>query len=214
MSKDLALQLHVVQRQLNVPKTRYNQFARYHYRNAEDILEAVKKILPAGHTICLTDEIVQFGDRIYVKASAIFSDGTSEIRTQAFAREPLEKKGSDGSQITGGCSTYARRYAMAGLFAIDDGEDTDNHDNTEEPKKSASKPQSKLPDSLTWLTEKVTNYYERNDMLGAVDCWKSLSANEREAVKPKLSKECSAWYRQVLKNAPKAKPTAVDYASV
>lgn len=120
-------------------------------------------------------------------------------------------------QCIGTSITYGRRYALTSIFGITQvAEDKDGH--VEEPKHkqyiSTPAATNPIPSVSEYIVNKVAEYYERNDMLGAVDCWKSLSANEREAVKPRLSKECSAWYQQVLKNAPKAKPTAVDYASV
>ena len=117
-----------VQIELKAPKTQFNKFGGYHYRKAEDILEAVKPILVKhGLTILCTDDLVSVNERYYVKASAILvdtEDGES-ITVTAFAREEEDKKGMDGSQITGASSSYARKYAMNGLFAIDDTADSD-----------------------------------------------------------------------------------------
>lgn len=113
-----------IQQELNAPKSQYNEFGKYEYRSCEDILSALKPILN-GAVILLTDEIVQVAERYYVKATATLTDGESSISTTAFAREEETKKGMDASQITGSASSYARKYALNGLFAIDDTKDSD-----------------------------------------------------------------------------------------
>lgn len=118
-----------IQQDLKVQKTHFNAFGKYKYRNCEDILEALKPLLN-GLTIILTDEIVNVGDRYYVKAAATLSDGKEVISNVAYARESLDKKGMDDSQITGSTSSYARKYALNGLFALDDTKDVDSQDNT------------------------------------------------------------------------------------
>lgn len=126
----LRQKLSDIQVKLNAPKSQYNSFGKYNYRNAEDILSAVKPFLREHSlSLTLTDDIVQVGDRFYIKAEAKISDGEYDVFTTAFAREPLSKKGMDDSQVTGTASSYARKYAMNGLFAIDDVKDADNFDN-------------------------------------------------------------------------------------
>lgn len=116
-----------VQNALKAPKNQYNVFGEYYYRSCEDILEAVKPLLQEkGLLLTITDDIVLVGDRYYVKATATITDGTNTILTSAFARETLDKKKSDVSQITGATSSYARKYALNGLFCIDDNKDADN----------------------------------------------------------------------------------------
>lgn len=124
-------ELLLIQTKLNAPKNQYNSFGNYNYRNAEDILEAVKPLLSENKCVLkLTDDIVQIGDRYYVKSIAEIKNSTGETEsTTAFAREELTKKGMDGSQITGSSSSYARKYALGGLFAIDDGKDADSINN-------------------------------------------------------------------------------------
>lgn len=121
-------ELSRIQISLKAPKGQFNNFGKYAYRNCEDILEAVKPLLN-GLVLTVSDEIVAVGDRVYVKATARISgdvvDGGDLIAT-AFAREPLEKKGMDASQITGAASSYARKYALNGLFLIDDNKDADS----------------------------------------------------------------------------------------
>ena len=117
-----------VQNELKVPKNNTNTFGNYKFRNAEDILEALKPLLKKHNaTVIITDDVVTTGDRYYIKATVKFIDTeTGEmIETSALAREEETKKGFDASQITGSTSSYARKYALNGLFAIDDTKDSD-----------------------------------------------------------------------------------------
>ena len=119
--QQLIARLHTVQSLLRAGKTKKNEFGGYFYRSAESILEALKEPLrQVGCVVALDDDIVQVGDRFYVKATATFYDGNASIQAHAFAREPAIKKGMDEAQITGAASSYARKYALCGLFAIDD----------------------------------------------------------------------------------------------
>jgi len=117
-----------IQSELNAPKGQYNTFGKYYYRSCEDILAAVKPILKKNNcTLVLSDEMIAVGNRIYVKATAYLTNGSGEkVTTTAFAREEESKKGMDASQVTGSASSYARKYALNGLFAIDDVKDSDN----------------------------------------------------------------------------------------
>ena len=118
--------LEYIQATLNAPKNQFNKFGGYKYRSCEDILAAVKPLLAeVGGTLAITDEIVLVGDRYYVKATAVITIGTASHTVSAYAREPLSKKGMDESQITGAASSYARKYALNGLLAIDDTRDAD-----------------------------------------------------------------------------------------
>lgn len=115
-----------VQSQLKAPKNQRNDFGGFNYRSCEDILEAVKPLLKAeGLCLTITDDIVMLGDRYYVKATATLTDGERSLPNQAFAREPEELAKMDGSQVTGAASSYARKYALNGLLAIDDTKDAD-----------------------------------------------------------------------------------------
>lgn len=117
-----------IQSKLNVPKTLRNNFGNYNYRSAELILEAVKPLLKENKcTLIIKDDIVMVGNRIYIKATAtIKNEAGEEESTTAFAREALSKKGMDDSQVTGASSSYARKYALNGLFCIDDTKDADD----------------------------------------------------------------------------------------
>jgi hypothetical protein len=121
---ELNERLSKIQQELKAPKGQMNSFGGYRYRSCEDIVEAVKPLLN-GLTLTISDEVLSFTDRFYVKATATISDGKNTIQTSAFAREPLERKGMDPSQITGATSSYARKYALNGMFAIDDTKDAD-----------------------------------------------------------------------------------------
>lgn len=123
-----------IQSELKAPKGQYNSFGKYNYRSCEDILEGVKPLL-AKHGLVLTiqDSIDLIGDRFYVKATATITDGKEQLSTSAYARESLDKKGMDASQVTGATSSYARKYALNGLLAIDDTKDADTMDNSKKP---------------------------------------------------------------------------------
>lgn len=120
--------LLAIQTELKAPKSQYNNFGKYKYRNCEDILESLKPILAKNRaTITISDDVVSVGNRIYIRATAkIVDTETGEsVETTAYAREEESKKGMDGSQLTGSSSSYARKYSLNGLFAIDDTKDSD-----------------------------------------------------------------------------------------
>lgn len=123
-----------IQSELKAPKGQYNSFGKYNYRSCEDILEGVKPLL-VKHSLVLTiqDDIELIGDRYYVKATATITDGKESVSTSAYARESLDKKDMDASQVTGATSSYARKYALNGLLAIDDTKDADTMDNSKKP---------------------------------------------------------------------------------
>ena len=123
--------LSQIQNKLNAPKGQYNSFGKYNYRNCEDILQALKPILSEHKChVSLSDEVVIVGNRFYIKATATITDSeNNSFSTTAFAREAESKKGMDESQVTGSTSSYARKYALNGLFAIDDNKDADTLNN-------------------------------------------------------------------------------------
>lgn len=158
-----------VQSRLKAPKGQYNSFGKYRYRSCEDILEAVKPLLSEnGLLLTMSDEVVMTGGRFYVRATATVTsaeDGGA-VSVSAFAREEDEKKGMDGSQITGSASSYARKYALNGLFAIDDTKDADTMNVSEEytvkpARKEDSRgliPADRLEDAalMEWLHRKMS----------------------------------------------------------
>lgn len=126
-----------IQTEIKAPKNLYNSFGKYKYRNAEGICEAVKPFLER-EKVCLTlsDSIEEIGGRVYVKATATLAslEENEAVSVSAFAREPDSKKGNDESQITGAASSYARKYALNGLFLLDDTKDADSNEHAEEVK--------------------------------------------------------------------------------
>jgi hypothetical protein len=156
-----------IQKKLKAPKNQYNSFGKYKYRSCEDILEGVKPLLAELNVaLVVSDEICLIGDRYYVKATVNLLDEENKLifGVSAYAREEETKKGMDGSQVTGAASSYARKYALNGLFAIDDTKDADatnTHD--KEPKKEKLN-DSQIYISLAKLTdlEQIKNYYENN----------------------------------------------------
>lgn len=140
-----------IQSELKAPKTQVNRFGGYKYRKAEDILEAVKPLLAKQKcTLIITDDVVLIGNRIYVKATATIKNEKGECETTTgWAREEETKKGMDGSQITGASSSYARKYALNGLFAIDDNADSDTtNDGQHQAAQQQAQTQAQQPASL------------------------------------------------------------------
>ena len=133
--KKIYSELARIQHELNAPKTLFNKFGQYYYRNAEGILAAVKPLLN-GLALIVNDEPVLIGDRFYIKATVTLTDGEESVSAVAYAREDETKKGMDGCQITGACSSYARKYALNALLMIDDSKDSD--DDSLSPKNPAN----------------------------------------------------------------------------
>lgn len=140
-TKNIHLKLHNIQHQLVAPKDQVNKFGNYAYRTCEGILEALKPLLCPDLTIVMSDELVNLGDRYYIKATVTLTDMESgeSISATGYAREEEEKKGMDQSQITGASSSYARKYALCGLLAIDGNKDSD--ETCEKTKDDNPKPQ-------------------------------------------------------------------------
>ena len=135
-----------VQAELKAPKGQYNSFGKYNFRSCEDILEAVKPLLKANKlSLNISDEIILIGDRFYIKATATVTDVESEDKTSssALAREDETKKGMDLAQVTGSVSSYARKYALNGLFCIDDNKDSDSTNTHGKEGKKADKQPNK-----------------------------------------------------------------------
>jgi hypothetical protein len=124
--KNFITKMVKIQSELKAPKNQVNSFGKYKYRSCEDIIEAVKPILAKeGLYMNISDEIVEVGGKNYVKAVATIFDGENQISSSAVARESIDKKGMDDAQQTGATSSYARKYALNGLFGIDDTKDAD-----------------------------------------------------------------------------------------
>lgn len=151
--------LQAVQRELKAPKSQTNKFGGYKYRSCEDIVEAVKPLLnDNGLILTMSDEIINVADRVYVKATCRVTDvATGDcIETTAMAREPVQKKGMDDSQITGTASSYARKYALNGLFAIDDTKDADTNEYRQTAQNGAGQAKSAKPNNHTAAPAKAS----------------------------------------------------------
>lgn len=137
-------ELIVIQSELKAPKGQYNSFGKYKYRSAEDILEAVKPHCHKNNCVLtLSDTLENIGERYYIKATATISNGKESVSVTAYAREEESKKGMDGSQITGTASSYARKYALNGLFCIDDTKDADSNELKAQQENRAQKESTK-----------------------------------------------------------------------
>lgn len=159
-NKNIYKKLMEVQAELKAPKSQRNDFGKYNYRNAEDILEAVKPLLKKeGLIINITDNIELIGDRYYVKATVKIIDiETGDIvETSALAREDIEKKGMDLAMVTGSCSSYARKYALNGMFAIDSSELDPDKTHTFGKSETSSVPTRKLSEAQVDRLYKIAN---------------------------------------------------------
>lgn len=168
--------LRLVQSELKAPKSLYNNFAKYSYRNLESILEGAKPLLlKYGLTMTITDDIVLVGSRYYVKATATVTDGKLSISTTAFAREEESKKGTSEGMLTGATSSYARKYAACGLLLVDGSEDLDE---------TASKPQEEKPLSPVEQTRIIAEQNGiREDFLLSIFGVKKLEDLKLEQIK-------------------------------
>lgn len=168
-------ELNTIQSLLKAPKDQYNKFGNYKYRNCEDILEAVKPLLfSQSCTLTISDEIVMIGTRYYVRATATIKNANGETETAtAYAREDESKKGMDASQITGSTSSYARKYALNGLFCIDDTKDSDSLNNECLSNNQLEKDNRKLlpkekfndEDLMKWIYQKLEKAKSENKRL-------------------------------------------------
>lgn len=188
--------LATIQRGIKAPKDKENKFGGYNYRNAESILRAFKEVQPEGVSLTMSDAITLIGDRLFLTATVKLHHGGNIIaEAQGAAMHALAKKGMDDAQITGACSSYARKYALCGLFAIDDStDDPDSKDNSratdnaaEEDAKAAAKAQEAIGTASTvqeleaaWLTIPVHLRKDKRLLKAATDR-KAEITNEKEA---------------------------------
>jgi hypothetical protein len=177
-------ELVAIQSELKAPKNQVNKFGGYNYRSAEDILEAAKKVLSKYDCfLVVTDDIVMIGERVYVKATAtiINSEGVS-VSTSAFAREEENKKGMDAAQVTGSASSYARKYALNGLFCIDDTKDPDAT-NTHGKEEAKQQPEAKHSASKTTeadISAMVLDIMSSNNLKEITAKWNAYKSYENE----------------------------------
>jgi len=178
-----------IQQKLKAPKGQMNDYGKYNYRSCSDIVEAVKSHLN-GATLTLSDDMVAVGDRVYVKATATLSMGSESIFTTAFAREAVSKKGMDDSQITGTASSYARKYALNGLFAIDDTKDADSNDFADNAHKALMKSQMALIQAVN-----------SNDAGACQEVVGELTNGEKEIIWGRLDAPTRSSIKELLKVA-------------
>ncbi|EKZ6375211.1 ERF family protein [Klebsiella aerogenes] len=174
-----------IQESLNAPKGQYNSFGKYHYRSCEDIMAALKPLLSReGVLQYITDDVVMIGERFYVKATVTVTDGVDSISNSAFAREEETKKGSDGAQITGAASSYARKYALNGMYNIDDSKDADTdehkHQQNSAPAKQ-SKPSPTPAQVLKAFTDAAAQKTSVDELKQAfAKAWKMLDGTDEQ----------------------------------
>ena len=185
--KEINIKLMNIQQELKAPKGQYNSFGKYAYRSCEDILEAVKPLLKKERVaLTISDELQYIGNRYYIKATATLIDTESEatISNSAYAREEETKKGMDGSQITGASSSYARKYALNGLFGIDDNKDSDttNIQSKEEKEDKKISPKQMELIQKYYQGENLTKLLEVNNLEKLED----MSINKASEILSKL----------------------------
>lgn len=188
--KEINIKLMNIQQELKAPKGQYNDFGKYAYRSCEDILEAVKPLLKKEKVVLtISDELQYIGNRYYIKATATLIDTESEatISNSAYAREEETKKGMDGSQITGASSSYARKYALNGLFGIDDNKDSDTTNIQSKEEKEDKKISPKQ-------MELIQKYYQGENLIKLLEVnnlekLEDMSINKASEILSKLFKK-------------------------
>ena len=195
--KPIYASLMAVQAELKAPKNQHNSFGKYDYRSAEDIIEAVKPLLKEnGLFLTMSDDIVLIGDRYYVKATVKVVDVVTgeSVETSALAREAAQKKGMDESQVTGTASSYARKYALNGLFAIDDNRDADTDEYARQTRGSANDElRSKAMHSLVTEMQRVGASGEEVSALCGVKFGKTSSRDLSTGELNKLTANLEKW---------------------
>lgn len=182
---ELIKKLINIQSSLNAPKGQYNSFGKYHYRSCEDIMAALKPLLKQeGVLQYITDDVVMVGDRFYVKATVTLTDGVDSISNSSFAREEETKKGADGSQITGSASSYARKYALNGMYNIDDSKDADTNEHRQQITSAPpqQKPKPKPADILAAFSEAALSKKTPEELkLSFAKAWQMLDGTPEQA---------------------------------
>ena len=200
------IKLATVQRHLKAPKGQRNSFGKYNYRSCEDIVEAAKPVMADVEcSLTLSDEIVEVGGRVYVKATATLHNASTdlvgainEISVTGFAREAAQKKGMDDSQITGAASSYARKYALNGLFAIDDTKDADTDSYKHQQQNSKPEP---VNAATTNSANAIRKAIAETDPSSCLEAWDELTQQEQGAVWKQFSKPEQSTIKDLLKVA-------------
>ena len=183
---ELKQKLLSIQTELKAPKNQFNSFGNYNYRSCEDILEAVKPLCKKENVVLtLSDTIKHVGERYYVEATATLYDVETDacISVSAYAREEETKKGMDSSQITGAASSYARKYALNGLFNIDDTKDSDSTNEGEGKHKTSPKPKAEPKNDYQSQLKELIDNQKANHRLMIAETIERSSARESKRVK-------------------------------
>ena len=207
-TKTIHEKLSVIQSTLKAPKDLRNNFGNYNYRSAESILEAVKPILATNDCyINVSDELIYLGDRFYVKATAKITDFTGDsVQSTALAREEESKKGMDGAQVTGAASSYARKYALNGLLAIDDTKDADATNTHDKETTTTAKPVEKVTPTKPTVTtitpnsgamQPNTNFDKKEVDTAKVKALEMFNALDKPTVLKYLIKDAKMRYTKI-----------------
>lgn len=167
-----------VQATLNAPKGQFNSFGKYNYRSCEDIMGAVKPLLAAHNLVqFVSDEIEQVGERYYVKATVTVTDGKDSHSVSAYAREALDKKGMDSAQVTGATSSYARKYALNGMYNIDDTKDSDTNEFRQQATTTAQREVKASSIDFDGILKRATSAMSSCDMSTLKTLWTQYSSD-------------------------------------
>lgn len=188
-----------MQKNLKAPKNQLNKFGGYKYRSCEDILTGLKECTPEGAATTVSDDIVVVGDRFYIVATATFRFAGEEVSVKGWAREALSKKGMDDSQLTGSCSSYARKYALNGLFSIDDSKDADSG---EHQKQVQPKPKAPMVGSGLRAVNSIVDAFQNEDWLLCKGVVERLDPSAKKEIWGDLSPKIQDWIKS---NTPKEK---------
>lgn len=183
-----------IQNELKAPKSQYNDFGHYKYRNAEDIEQALKPLLAKyGATLTIDEDVRMVGERIYFVETARYKDQEQEVKVQGWAREAQNKKGMDDSQISGATSSYAVKYALAKLFLIDDTQDTDSNGyQRNQQQATPSKPKKMTRDQLT---EYQANYKGEKKFLSTI--YTECEKQKKMGLDAKTSVPIEWWHKKL-----------------
>ena len=192
-----------IQNELKAPKSQYNDFGHYKYRNAEDIEQALKPLLAKyGATLTIDEDVRMVGERIYFVETARYKDTEQEVKVQGWAREAQSKKGMDDSQISGATSSYAVKYALAKLFLIDDTQDTDSNGyqrNQQQATRRQSKPSKPKKMTRDQLTEYQADYNGEKKFL--VTIYTECEKQKKMGLDAKTSVPIEWWHKKLKENS-------------
>jgi hypothetical protein len=180
LSKEFLKGYKEIVQEMEVPKSKYNKFGGFYYRSCEDILTAFKNATQKKnqhYSLIVSDEVVVIGQRYYVKATATLTDGENTINAEAYARESQDKKGMDEAQITGGASSYARKYALNGLFNLDDSKDDPDDPETKKKEMAAADWRNEIPKLKT--VAEITTYWKEHELLQQDEEFKQLCTKHK-----------------------------------